>query len=34
MSSELLGASERWFQAWLDKDATIVERPATETTFI
>jgi uncharacterized protein (TIGR02246 family) len=26
MSSELYGLSERWFQAWLDKDAATVER--------
>jgi uncharacterized protein (TIGR02246 family) len=25
MSSELHGLSERWFQAWLDKDAATVE---------
>jgi hypothetical protein len=30
MSSELQGVSERWFQAWLDKDATIVERLAAD----
>ena len=29
MTSELQGVSERWFQAWLDKDATVVERLAT-----
>jgi uncharacterized protein (TIGR02246 family) len=26
MSSELYGLSERWFQAWLDKDAATVEQ--------
>jgi hypothetical protein len=26
MSAELQGVSERWFQAWLDKDAATVER--------
>jgi hypothetical protein len=26
MVSELHGLSERWFQAWLEKDAAIVER--------
>ncbi len=26
MSSEVLGLSERWFQAWLEKDAETVER--------
>ena len=26
MSSELHGLSERWFQAWLEKDAAIVAR--------
>ncbi len=26
MSSELHGLSERWFQAWLEKDAATVER--------
>ena len=26
MVSELQGPSERWFQAWLDKDAATVER--------
>src|SRR5581483_8597496 len=30
MSSELHGLSERWFQAWLDKDAATVERLAAE----
>ena len=30
MSSELQGVSERWFQAWLDKDATVVERVAAD----
>ena len=30
MSSELQGLSERWFQAWLDKDAATVERLAAE----
>ena len=29
MTSELQGVSDRWFQAWLDKDAGIVERLAT-----
>jgi hypothetical protein len=28
MLLELRGASERWFQAWLEKDAAIVERVA------
>jgi hypothetical protein len=28
MLLELRGASERWFQAWLEKDAAIVERLA------
>jgi hypothetical protein len=28
MPSELQAVSERWFQAWLDKDATVVERLA------
>ena len=26
MSTELLGLSERWYQAWLEKDATTVGR--------
>jgi hypothetical protein len=30
MPSELLGVSERWFQAWLEKDAATVERLAAE----
>jgi uncharacterized protein (TIGR02246 family) len=30
MSSELQATSERWFQAWLDKDAATVERLAAE----
>ena len=30
MASELQGLSERWFQAWLDKDAATVERLAAE----
>jgi uncharacterized protein (TIGR02246 family) len=30
MSSELQGLSERWFQAWLEKDAATVERLAAE----
>src|SRR5262249_7678558 len=30
MSSELHGLSERWFQAWLEKDAATVERLAAE----
>lgn len=30
MVSELHGLSERWFQAWLEKDATTVERLAAE----
>jgi hypothetical protein len=30
MSSEVQGLSERWFQAWLDKDAATVERLAAE----
>ena len=30
MSSELRGLSERWFQAWVEKDAATVERLATE----
>jgi ketosteroid isomerase-like protein len=30
MSSELHGLSERWFQAWLDKDAKTVERLAAD----
>ena len=30
MVSELHSLSERWFQAWLDKDATTVERLAAE----
>jgi hypothetical protein len=30
MSSELRSESERWFQAWLDKDASIVERLAAD----
>jgi ketosteroid isomerase-like protein len=30
MSSELHGLSERWFQAWLDKDAETVERLAAD----
>ena len=30
MSLELHGLSERWFQAWLEKDATTVERLAAE----
>ena len=28
MLLELRGASERWFQAWLEKDAATVERIA------
>jgi hypothetical protein len=30
MRSELLDVSERWFQAWLDKDAGVVERLAAQ----
>ena len=30
MSSELHGLSERWFQAWLEKDAATVERLAAD----
>jgi uncharacterized protein (TIGR02246 family) len=30
MLSELHGLSERWFQAWLEKDAATVERLAAE----
>src|SRR5690348_6342293 len=30
MLPELHGLSERWFQAWLDKDAATVERLAAE----
>ena len=30
MSSELYGLSERWFQAWLEKDAATVENLAAE----
>lgn len=30
MVSELQGLSERWFQAWLEKDAASVERLAAE----
>jgi uncharacterized protein (TIGR02246 family) len=30
MSSELHGLSERWFQAWLEKDAATVEQLAAE----
>jgi uncharacterized protein (TIGR02246 family) len=30
MLSELQGLSERWFQAWLEKDAATVERLAAE----
>jgi uncharacterized protein (TIGR02246 family) len=30
MSSELHELSERWFQAWLEKDATTVERLAAQ----
>jgi ketosteroid isomerase-like protein len=30
MSSELYGLSERWFQAWLEKDAATVEKLAAE----
>jgi uncharacterized protein (TIGR02246 family) len=30
MSSELYDVSERWFQAWLEKDAATVERLAAE----
>ena len=30
MLSELLGLSERWFRAWLEKDAATVERLAAE----
>jgi uncharacterized protein (TIGR02246 family) len=30
MSSELHGLSERWFQAWLEKDDATVERLAAE----
>ena len=30
MTSELYGLSERWFQAWLEKDAAVVERLAAE----
>jgi uncharacterized protein (TIGR02246 family) len=30
MSSELRDLSERWFQAWLEKDAATVERLAAE----
>ena len=30
MSSELRGQSERWFQAWLQKDAATVERLAAD----
>jgi uncharacterized protein (TIGR02246 family) len=30
MSSQLQALSERWFQAWLDKDVAIVERLAAE----
>ena len=30
MVSELRGLSERWFQAWLEKDAATVERLAAE----
>jgi hypothetical protein len=30
MVTELHGLSERWFQAWLEKDAVIVERLAAE----
>ena len=30
MSSELHGLSERWFQAWLEKDAATVERLTAE----
>jgi hypothetical protein len=28
MSTELLGLSERWYQAWLEKDATTDVREA------
>ena len=28
MSSELRGISGQWFQAWLDKDAALVDRLA------
>ena len=30
MSSELHGISERWFKAWFDKDAALVDRLATQ----
>jgi ketosteroid isomerase-like protein len=30
MSSELLDLSQRWFQAWLEKDAATVERLAAD----
>jgi uncharacterized protein (TIGR02246 family) len=30
MSSELQDVSERWFQAWLDKDAAVVDRLAAD----
>jgi uncharacterized protein (TIGR02246 family) len=30
MSPELQGVSERWFQAWLDKDAATVDRLAAD----
>jgi hypothetical protein len=30
MLSELQGPSERWFQAWQEKDAATVERLAAE----
>jgi hypothetical protein len=30
MSSELNGLSERWFQAWLERDVATVERLAAE----
>jgi hypothetical protein len=30
MSSELRGISEQWFQAWLDKDAALVDRLAAQ----
>jgi uncharacterized protein (TIGR02246 family) len=30
MSPEVTGLSERWFQAWLEKDAATVERLAAE----
>jgi hypothetical protein len=33
MSSDVQGLSERWFQAWLDKDAATVERLAAEDYF-